>query len=488
MGRIGKKSDKKGVRIAVLAAVIVVLLCSCDPMELKNYITTRTFGTIYVSDTTGSDSNPGTMAEPMKSIDAAIDYLKQNSVTGRVNVAVGTYNYEYSAGDFIQVVEGISLYGGFSLDFSNRDVDLHETIIADNSSSGGIFTDPNRPVDVPTGVTSTTTVDGFTIKGGGGGYTSALFCTSSSPTISNNKIYGGNADTESIGIFNLDAETLIINNREIHGGTVPGSGWVCMAVYNYSGANPTIENNYIFGGTGPRTAGIVSQSGTAPTINANTIHGGDGTIQGDGIQDNGSSAKIWNNVISGGSNGGLSSGIACFYACNAEIYNNTINGGGATTPHGLYLSDGGGSATPTPSIRNNIIFTSGGGYCIYETHTDTENPQEIERNSFWDNGGSIILYRRIAGGPATDYDSAIAINGLSWASNNTDLIPLFQDFDGIDNNLDTMIDNDWHLAAGTPSSILTGGMDLVLIFKYDRDGKLRTGTGSTGWSMGAYEY
>jgi hypothetical protein len=101
MGRIEKKSGKVGVRLAVLAVVATVLLCSCDPLALKNYITTRTVGTIYVSIKTGTDSNPGTMAEPMKSIDAAIDYLLQNSLTGQVNVAEGTYSYDYSAGEFL---------------------------------------------------------------------------------------------------------------------------------------------------------------------------------------------------------------------------------------------------------------------------------------------------------------------------------------------------------------------------------------------------
>ena len=177
MGRIEKKAGRLGIRIAVLAAATIVLLSSCDPMELKNYITTRTFGTIYVSIDTGSDNNPGTKTEPMKTIDAAIDYLKNNSVKGRVNVAKGTYEYNYSAGDFIQIVEGISLYGGYSLDFSTREVTANETIIVDLSSIGGAGeVDPNRAVEAASGITKVTIIDGFTIQGGGGTYSAAVYC------------------------------------------------------------------------------------------------------------------------------------------------------------------------------------------------------------------------------------------------------------------------------------------------------------------------
>jgi hypothetical protein len=389
-------------------------------------------------------------------------------------------------------VEGISLYGGFSLDFSNRDVDLHETIIVDNSAASGTdWTDPNRAIDVPAGVTSATVIDGFTVQGGGGDYPSAMFCRNSSPTISNNRIIGGNAAVESIGIFSLEADPIIINNRRIDGGTA--GSWAAMAVYSYSGSNPVVENNYIFGGTGPRTAGVVSQSGTAPKINANTIHGGDGTIQGDGIQDNGSSAKIWNNVISGGANGNNSSGIACFYACNAQIYNNTISGGGGTTARGIYLvgDDESPYPSPTPYIRNNIIFTSNGGFCIDEYNYNVGNPQAVENNELWDRSGSTSLYRKIyVGVSSVTYDNATDINtNFTWAQGNIDVLTVYlSDIDGIDNEVDTLDDNDWHLTDSSHSSIRTGGIDLTSLFKYDRDGNLRTGDGSTRWSMGAYEY
>jgi hypothetical protein len=492
MGRLGKRTASHTglLGMASIALALLLLASGCDDLALKRYITVGALGIVCVDIGSGDDGNTGTKKAPMKTIQAAIKYFSDNGLTGDIHVAEGTYEVNYHAGDAIRIKEGVSLFGGYSSDFTSRDVVAYETIIIDKSTvSGADWTDPNRTVDVPAGVTSATVIDGFTIQGSEGDYPSAIYCKNSSPTISNNKIIGGNADVESIGIFSLEADPIIIDNREINGGNVVGvaSPWAAMAIYSYTGADPVIENNYIFGGTGPRTAGIVSQSGTTPIINANTIHGGDGTIQGDGIQDNGSSAKVWNNVISGGSNGANSSGIACFYAGTAQIYNNTISGGGGTTAHGIRLDDG-GSSTPTPYIRNNIIFTSGGGFCIWESHTDTGFPQAIERNALWDNGGTTTLYYRDAGGAPASYDTAAEVNALSWAGSNNEAAPVFADFDGSDDILDTLDDNDWHLDAGSPSSITTGGLDMSSLFKYDRDGKLRTGDGATKWSMGAYEY
>jgi len=480
-----RTSDRRAAA-ALLPIAIGLLLLGCDDLALRTYIMVRAMGGIYVDVTTGADGSAGTRETPKKTIQAAIQYFIDKGISGDVRVAEGVYLVQYDAGTFVQVREGVSLYGGYSAGFGTRDPAVYETKIVDQSTTGGTLTEPNRAVDVPAGVTGATVIDGFTIQGGGGDYAGAVFCSSSSPTVSDNKIIGGAAQTDSFGIYSYDADPHIVNNREINGGSAVG--WVAIAVYNYAGAAPVIENNYIFGGTGPRTAGVVSESGTAPVINANTIHGGEGTTQADGIQDNGSAAKIWNNLISGGTGCNFSAGIRCFFTCTAQIYNNTINGGGGTSAQGISLSDGGTPATiPTPFIRNNIVFTAGGGFCLYEQHTNPGNPQAVDNNALWDNGGTTILYRRAVGG-TTDYDTAATVNGLAWADSNNESAPVFVDIDGSDNVLNTLADNDWHLTAACPSEIRIGGLDLIAVFRYDRDGTLRTGNGALYWSMGAFEY
>jgi hypothetical protein len=52
---------------------------------------------------------------------------------------------------------------------------------------------------------------------------------------------------------------------------------------------------------------------------------------------------------------------------------------------------------------------------------------------------------------------------------------------------------DFHLTPSTDSSVTGGGIDGSVSgdnwgFDYDKDETTRTGNGSTGWSIGAYEY
>ncbi len=68
---------------------------------------------------------------------------------------------------------------------------------------------------------------------------------------------------------------------------------------------------------------------------------------------------------------------------------------------------------------------------------------------------------------------------------------MFVDIDGLDNNLNTMYDNDWHFSMASPASIASGGLNGIdeipsWTFTDDFDGVSRPGSGNP-WSMGAYE-
>ena len=188
--------------IGVLVLVACCLMLSgCDELALKTLVSIRTQGGICVSATTGSDDNLGTPADPMQTIDAAIAYLESNDFTADVLVAAGDYHYNYSTGNPLTVVEGVSLYGGYSTDFGTRDPESLVTRIIDDSTSGGLTSSPNRAMHVPEGVTQATVIDGFTIIGGGGTISAAIFCQRSSPTISNNHVDAGSGSGESYGIY-----------------------------------------------------------------------------------------------------------------------------------------------------------------------------------------------------------------------------------------------------------------------------------------------
>jgi hypothetical protein len=83
---------------------------------------------VYVT-TRGSDSDPGTLLRPMRTIQAALARAQRERKA--VLVATGTY------GGF-DVVAGVSLFGGYSPDFRDRDFDLYPVVVEDRSVRPGL--------------------------------------------------------------------------------------------------------------------------------------------------------------------------------------------------------------------------------------------------------------------------------------------------------------------------------------------------------------
>jgi hypothetical protein len=105
---------------------------------------------IYVT-TTGSDTNPGTLAQPMRTPNAA---LARGQATGKdVLVARGIYEGPVS------VVGGVSMYGGYSPDFRDRDLELYPVVLERGA-------EPGAPALVCRDVRAATRIEGFTILGG----------------------------------------------------------------------------------------------------------------------------------------------------------------------------------------------------------------------------------------------------------------------------------------------------------------------------------
>ena len=496
------KSLHHGVRVfgVLVLAGLCLMLSGCDELTLKTLISIRTQGGICVSITTGSDDNPGTPDAPKKTIDAAIEYLQSNDFIADVLVAAGDYHYDYGTGNPLTVAEGISLYGGYSTDFSTRDPEVYETRIIDDSDSVDLISNPNRAVYASVGITRDTVIDGFTIQGGGGEYSVGIFCHHSSPTISDNRIYGGTGSARSYGIFCQfdDSEPMIRDNREINGGESSGS--TTYGVYTTDGADPYVTGNYIHGGNGNNTYGILNSNGSDSTVVGNNIHGGAANLDACGIRNSYASPKIWNNTIFGGSPISMiytpdTIGVGCYGTGTPLIYNNTISSGTGDFGCGLYISNAIGQDDPsTPDIRNNIIFNSSksSGYCVFEANPNGVRPVAIRDNDFWDSDGTYFAYR--ASDPTTYFHSTdipTTFNNLNgdpdWPDctieGNDGVNPKLVDEDGA-GDIANVLDNDWHIDANSPWPVKAGGDDLSEFFAHDKDGVERT----TIWSVGAYEY
>ena len=186
---------------------------------------------VYVRDSDGNDSNPGTQAEPKKTIQAGIDLAEFLYTTAEVHVAEGTYSKNYNK-DGIPVVllkDGISIYGGYSdADWNISDPLIYITIIKDDSTTDGALNNPNRTIEGGSGITENTIIHGFKIVGGEGQVSFAMFnYDGASPTIQNNIIYGG-SNNNSAGIYNVSSSSPIIQRNTIIGGSISVSFGICF--------------------------------------------------------------------------------------------------------------------------------------------------------------------------------------------------------------------------------------------------------------------
>jgi hypothetical protein len=423
---------------------------------------------VYVSTpaNSGNDANPGTQSEPKATINAAIDKAvtlqsalpptSQPPDLYAVFVSEGNYTVDSAggSGNHVILMNGISLLGGYSADFSERDPASHVTRITDTSTAAASsHLNPNRAVETEGAIDTPTLLDGLTIKGSDqGNYSAAIYINGGGlPTIQNNMILGGGTDVLKPSLFS-------------------------MGIVNFSG-QPTIRNNTITGGMGERVSiGVLSAGASSYTIENNTIDGGNGGRNSYGVWSTveSSASSIRNNTIHGGSPGESSFGIQNEGA-SPTIQNNTINGGsGLTFSYGIQNTRFIPSGSPSsPTIDNNIIFTTGPGseYCIHEADVLLPmEPVSLRNNDLF--GCGTALYFDEA---ANNLISIADVNALTdtTASGNISIDPVFVNLAG----------GDWHLTPSSPPAVTQGGLDLSPAFTIDKDGKARTAP----WSIGAYE-
>ncbi|MDH5716477.1 MAG: hypothetical protein OEZ22_02440 [Spirochaetia bacterium] len=485
------------------------LTIDCNDMAGNPYNLSLSYDIIdqvlYVR-TDGVDTAPGSQTQPKKTIKAAIDAaLSEPSVT-EIHVAEGIYEVSYQTGTHVNVSSGIMLLGGYSpVNWSLRDTAVYETVIQDTSVAGS-----NNTVLINNSEGKYTLIDGFTVKAGSGYSSTAVSANSAGGgpvTISNNNLVLGTAMNENYGAY-LNSETIFNNN------TISGSSYnIVYAVYN-SGNASKIQNNTITLGTGTmgdaagsKSYGIFTNQSaiitgnlidpgsnelatygiyninSASTIMQNTIKGGTSTMTY-GIYNDNSRPGIVNNYISGGSGSGTNTyGIYNTGADSSSfvVYNNTIHTGSGNSDGINGLND--------LKIINNIIFANwwdGTDYCLREANA-TDDPSLVQNNNFF---GCNKVYRDWDAGCTTNEDgdslnSTCTLNEMEaltdiTVSGNISEDPIFVDHFG----------GDWRLNSTSPVAVTEGGLDGLAVswlFTSDAAGTVRTGDGTTGWSMGAHE-
>lgn len=315
------------LRNRLVFSIVVILLLSLafvSPVSAK---------IIYVK-TDGNDVNDGSSWELAKQTVQAGLNASSGATNDEVWVAKGTYV------GCITLATGVKLYGGFIGNettlperpaFPRPTPDPNETVL-DGNQSGSVVTSPS-------GATTETRIDGFTIRNGKASYGGGIYCYStSSPTISNNIITSN-----------------IVNNYF-------GGGIYCGTSSTATISNNIIKSNSAFGGGG------IYCSSSSPLISNNIISNNIADNYGGGIRCETSTPTISNNIIIGNGSGSWGGGIYCSNFSSATILNNTISSNNATTGGGIYCYS---SATIT---NNNISGNAGGGiYCYISSATIANN-------------------------------------------------------------------------------------------------------------------
>lgn len=112
------------MRLLKLTAMAVVMLLPVLSARADDW---------YVSESRGSNRNEGTKESPFRNIQKAINEAAAGDV---IRVAEGNYFGLLDCGN-IKINKGVSIYGGYSADFSDRDILKYRTFIQPTATSNG---------------------------------------------------------------------------------------------------------------------------------------------------------------------------------------------------------------------------------------------------------------------------------------------------------------------------------------------------------------
>lgn len=232
----------------------------------------------------------------------------------------------------ITLKAGVGLYGGFAgteTSRSQRNAKTSVTIL-DGNQGGSVVT-------CPSGATATTVIDGFTITNGTGTYWSTVsgncgggvYCSASSPTISNNNITRNYAAVNGGGVFcsgSTDTPLILGNIITANIGNNQGSAI-------WSSCTATIANNVVSANIGSNAVYLYSSD----TLANNTITGN----SGNGVY--GTGASSYNNIVAFNSSG--------FSVGGSKLKNNCVyNPGGSN--YGYNGTPGTGDIQVDPKLTS----------------------------------------------------------------------------------------------------------------------------------------
>lgn len=488
-------------------------------------------GVVYVR-YDGNDANAGTIDDPLQHISAGVTVASARlsplpASPAEIHVAGDaaqseTYGPATAGVSVITLNANLHIMGGYKPDdWSIRNAETYRTILQSASTDADYST--------VAGVNKNNILlDGLDIRGSeatANVLTHAVRLQAcQNAEITNCWITGGAAPLgttpagNSYGLYAYDSEINVHDNPSITG----GGGYSSFGIYaegNSTDREITITDNSISGGT--RTAGGGSASYgiylknvyLSGEISGNTILAADGESTNHptscGVSlDTVNYFLLADNHVSGLGGGASSYGIEVNMSTAVTLRNNYVRAGGAST--GICISIG---ATSTIVVRNNTLVGEALGsttsLCGLRLNLGTPagNTVLVDNNIFsgsTDGSGTSAfgIYDPVSGLGSFGTGSICNNNFDAWdqaakdsGANYTAATDLNNNVGCADGNLDeapTIDHTTGRITSGLAGLTLdTEGLDgesADWSFYTDKDGITRSGNGSTGWSMGCYEY
>ena len=402
---------------------------------------------VFVSPT-GDDANPGTMAQPCQTIEAALDLAQPAGKT--VFVAAGEYQED--------LWSAVSLCGGYEAVTWARDITLNVTTIDAETDTTLIFSGDNPVV-----------LEGFTINAGLGTSASVGVAIYNTATLAHNTIDGGAGSKNSFGVLHYSDGELTLIGNVIHGGSGSLSS---NGVANYHDA--TLTGNLIDGGSGGQSCAVYNYFNPIALAN-NTLVGGTGSGTSLGVLSWRAHAILAGNIVDGGS-GEQSLAVGNYQGVMIAV-NNTIHGGS-----GAYLNTGVSNEEGHTTLVNNIVLA--GSSSAYYSAISVSGENILVNNDLRANSAGCLL--------RCGYDECLndldEINACGWidcteAADNISVVPVFADPIAGDVHLQ---DISLCIDAGIDPIPAYLGAEYEVLVAFDFDGQPRPY--GAGWDIGADEW
>ncbi|MEM7115425.1 MAG: peptidoglycan DD-metalloendopeptidase family protein [Chloroflexota bacterium] len=414
----------------------------------------------YVSNSTGSDANDGSQANPFQTISHAID---ETAAGGTVHITEGTYQ------ENVTLAKTVHLLGGYSTDWSSRTF-AHDNTIIDGNNLGSTLTISGDYGPL---------IEGFTIKNGlatsGGG---VRLSGSAAPTFQNNWVENNTATASGGGIYMTSGTyaptflNTVVRNNISQSGSGGGGGI-------YISGRPVILQNLIVTGNQATVndgGGIYITGSANVTLLDVDIADNDAADNGGGISLR-SASTLTMAPASALPGSALANGTPCQTAllppnefCVMVRENSTVDNGG-----GLYVSTDSQLIAQQMGLMDNTADNGGAIYSFAADDNIALTNSRISGNSgtyalrIWDAATLTAVHTTIADntGTAVGINNASATvtfdNSILWGNSNgvTSSAPIngscntSQDGSLPGGNADPLFTNtprgSYHLANGSPA-------------------------------------